>query len=193
LQVGRSHDYIIIPSPSRINIKWLNVVLDLNGILCVYKKKRQIPKGHAYVDGSRPHSGIVSYLVGSKAIFICPSYQRFQELGNVTDTTIWSFVRVATAKFVSDLLFKDLPIKPINILDYESCNDIIVHDDRGKIVYMKVKGTDKQLFLKSIWKYLLLDFDGRYCIENIIIIDDNPVKHLLNPIENVIFPNSGHL
>ena len=52
-------------------------------------------------------------------------------------------MRVATANFVHDLLFKDLLIKSINILDYESCNNIIVYDDCRKIVYMKVKGTNK--------------------------------------------------
>jgi hypothetical protein len=35
LEVGGSFDYKIIPSPSRADMKWLNVVLDLNGILCI--------------------------------------------------------------------------------------------------------------------------------------------------------------
>jgi hypothetical protein len=35
LQAGGGFDHKIIPSLSRANMKWLNVVLDLNGILCV--------------------------------------------------------------------------------------------------------------------------------------------------------------
>jgi hypothetical protein len=35
LQVGGSFDHKIIPSLFRTNMKWLNVVLNLNGILCV--------------------------------------------------------------------------------------------------------------------------------------------------------------
>jgi hypothetical protein len=83
-QADRSHKHKIIPSPFRANMKWLNVVLDLNGILCVCKEKRQMPKGQVYVDGLRPHSGTFSSLVGPKAVFVRPSFQRFfRKLGNV--------------------------------------------------------------------------------------------------------------
>jgi hypothetical protein len=69
-----------------------------------------MPKGQVYVDSFGPHSGTVSYHVGSQRQFLfCPSYQRFfRKLINVADITIWSSMRVATAKFVYDLLFKDL-------------------------------------------------------------------------------------
>jgi hypothetical protein len=70
LQTGRSHKYEIIPFPSRVNIKWLNLVLNLNGILCVCQDKRLMSKGQAYMDGSRPHSSTISYLIGTKAVFI---------------------------------------------------------------------------------------------------------------------------
>jgi hypothetical protein len=89
LQTGRSHKYEIIPFPSRVNIKWLNLVLNLNGILCVCQDKRLMSKGQAYMDGSRPHSSTISYLIGTKAVFIHSSYQRFfRKLGNVADITI---------------------------------------------------------------------------------------------------------
>jgi hypothetical protein len=103
-RVGRSHKYKIILSSSRVSIKWLNVVLDLNGILCVCQEKRLMPRGQAYVDGSRPHSNIVSYLVGPKAVFICSSYQRFlRELSNMADITIRSSMKVTTTKSVCNL------------------------------------------------------------------------------------------
>jgi hypothetical protein len=47
-------------------MKWLNVVLDLNEIFCICQDKRLMPKDQAYVDGSRPHSGIVPYFVGPR-------------------------------------------------------------------------------------------------------------------------------
>jgi hypothetical protein len=31
-------------------------------------------------------------------------------------------------------------------------------------------------------------FGGRYSLENTIVIDDSPVKHVLKPYENVILP-----
>jgi hypothetical protein len=71
-QAGGNHNYKIIPSSSKANMKWQNIVLDLNGILCVCQEKRLMAHDQAYVDGSRSHSGTVPYFVGPKAIFVCP-------------------------------------------------------------------------------------------------------------------------
>jgi hypothetical protein len=95
-------------------------------------------------------------------------------------------MRVSTVKSVCDLLFEDLPVKPLNILGQESCDLIRVQDDRGKVLYMKVKGTKKDLFLKSVQKHLFSSFGGRYSADNTIIVDDSPMKHVLNPSENII-------
>jgi hypothetical protein len=72
-------------------------------------------------------------------------------------------------------------MKPLNILTQESCDRIRVQDDRQKVSYMKVKGTKKDLFLKTIQKHLFSSFRGRYSAENTIVVDDSPVKHVLNP------------
>jgi hypothetical protein len=55
---------------------------------------------------------------------------------------------------------------------------------------MKMKGTKKELFLKTIQKHLFSGFGGRYSTENTIVVDDSPVKQVLNPFENVILPES---
>jgi hypothetical protein len=111
----------------------LNVVLDLNGILCVCQEKRLMPRAQAYVDGSRPHSNTVPYLVGPKTIFICMSWQRFfRELGNVANITKWSSMRVTTAKSLCDIFFKNLPQKPINIQGQKSCDGIRVRIAMGR-------------------------------------------------------------
>jgi hypothetical protein len=55
---------------------------------------------------------------------------------------------------------------------------------------MKMKGTKKELFLKTIHKHLFSSFGGKYSLENTIIVDDSLVKHVLNPLENVILPES---
>ena len=99
-------------------------------------------------------------------------------------------MRVATVKSVCDLLFQGLAVKPLNILGQESCDRIRVQDDRGKVSYMKVKGTEKDLFLKTLPKLFLSTFRGRYSAENTIIVDDSPMKHVLNPAENVILPET---
>ena len=141
--------------------------------------------------GKKPHSGTVPFLAGPKAVYIRPSCQRFlTELGNVADITIWSSMRVSTVKSVCDLLFKGLAVQPHNILGQESCDRIRVQDDRGKVSYMKVKGTQKDLFLKTLQKHLFHAFNGRYSADNTIIVDDSPMKHVLNPPENVILPKT---
>ena len=101
-------------------------------------------------------------LVGSKGVFVHPSYKRFlRELGNVANITIWSFIRVATVKSICDLLFKDLFNKPIYILGQKLCNVIRVYDILGKVSILKMKGMDKQMFLKVIWTHFFF-FNGRY-------------------------------
>jgi hypothetical protein len=129
------------------------------------------------VVGSISHSGNIWYLVGQKTVYVRPSCQRFlRELGNVAGITIWSSMRVATVKFVCDLLFKDLLIKLVNILNQESCERIRVCNTHGKVSFLKVKG--------------FCGFEGRYAKDNIIIVDDSPPKHVLNPSENVILPET---
>jgi hypothetical protein len=128
-------------------MKWLNVVLDLNGIFYICLEERLLLRRQTYVVSKKPHSGTVPFFVGLKAVYVRPSCKRFlMELGNVVDITIWSSMRVSTVKSVCDLMFEDLPMKPINILGRESCDRIRVQDDWGKVSYMKVKGTKKDLF-----------------------------------------------
>jgi hypothetical protein len=130
-------------------------------------------------------------LVGANVVYVHSSCKRFlRELGNVADITIWSSMRVATVKSVCDLLSKDLSIKPINILGQESCEVIRVRDTLGKMSLLKVKRTDKPMFLKVMWKQLFFGYNGRYLEDNTVIVDDSPLKHVLNPIENVILPET---
>ena len=55
---------------------------------------------------------------------------------------------------------------------------------------MKVKGTHKDIFLKTLSKGLFAKFYGKFRKKNTIIIDDSLVKHILNDSENVLFPVS---
>ena len=55
---------------------------------------------------------------------------------------------------------------------------------------MKVKGTHKDIFLKTLSKALFTKFNGKFTKKNTIIIDDSPVKHILNDSKNVLFLES---
>ena len=52
---------------------------------------------------------------------------------------------------------------------------------------MKVKGTHKDIFLKTLRKGLFTKFTRKFRKKNTIIIDDSLVKHILNNSENVLF------
>ena len=81
-------------------------------------------------------------------------------------------------------------MKPLNILGQESRNWIKVQDIWEKVSYMKVKGTKKNLILKTLQKHLFSSFGSRYSADNTIVVDDSLVKHVLNPSENIILPKT---
>ena len=51
---------------------------------------------------------------------------------------------------------------------------------------MKVNGTHKDIFLKTLSKGLYGRFNGKFTKENTLVIDDSPMKHILNDLENVL-------
>ena len=56
---------------------------------------------------------------------------------------------------------------------------------------MKVKGTNKDLFLKTLQKHLFSGFGDRYSAHNTIVVDNSPIKYVLNPSENIILPETS--
>jgi hypothetical protein len=42
------------------------------------------------------------------------------------------------------------------------------------------------MFLKVFWKEPFFGFNGKYTKDNTIVVDDNPLKYVLNPSKNVI-------
>ena len=116
-----------------------------------------MPWRQTYVVGKKPHSNTIPFFVGPKAIYVSPSCKKFLiELSNVANITIWSALKISTIKSICDLLFEDLPVKPVNILDQKSYNHIRVQDNWKKVLYMKVKETKKNLFMKTTQKHLFL-------------------------------------
>jgi hypothetical protein len=65
-------------------MKWLNVVMDLSGILCVCIEERLMPRGQTYVAGTKPHSGTVLHCVRPKAVYIRPSSR-----GSLESLAMW--------------------------------------------------------------------------------------------------------
>ena len=188
--MGRDEVERITTSPSRAVSRWLNVVLDLNGILCVCAEYRFLPRIAAWNLESAPHSSLVPARIGPKAVYVRPSCSTFlSALSGFADITVWSSMCELTIQKVCEYLFKGLPM-PLHILGQDSCDRINIMGRNNRVTTMKVKGTHKDIFLKTLSKSLFSRFNGKFMEENTVIIDDNPVKHILNAPENVLLPVS---
>ena len=59
-----------IPFLSRAVSRWLNVVVDLNGILCICEEYRFLPKTKSWNPESNPHSSSIDAKIGPKAVYV---------------------------------------------------------------------------------------------------------------------------
>ena len=76
--------------------KWLNVVLDLNGILCDCKDWKSNRSTKQYNNSSASHSATISAIVGMKAIYIHPNCLNFlEELGKIVSISVWSSMKIS--------------------------------------------------------------------------------------------------
>ena len=75
------------------------------------------------------------------------------------------------------------------ILGQEDCDRVLVRKVGNRMFYMKEVGNQKDIFLKTLSNHLFNSFDSRYTPTNTLVIDDSPIKHMLNLSENVLlFP-----
>ena len=179
-----------IPSPSRAISRWLNVVVDLNGILCVCAEYKFLPKMTIWNLEIALQSFSILARIDPKAISVRPSCFRFLSvLSNFANITILNSMHEPIIQKVCEYLFRGLRM-PLHILKQDSCDWINVMDRGNKVTTMKVKGTHKDIFLKTLSKQLFNKFSGKFTKENIIIINNSLVKHIPNNSKNVLLPVS---
>lgn len=175
--------------PSRVAAKWLNVILDLNGILCVSKDRRLMPENQVYNLVSNSHSSVLPAAIGIKAVFVRPHCHDFlRELSLIANVSVWSSMVLPTTKAICEYLFRGVQ-SPKLILGQNSCEVLKVRGPRNKLSNWKVKGTNKDLFLKPLDK-LFGTMNSKFNAHDTIIIDDSRDKHVLNEPENVVLPES---
>ena len=144
--------------------------------------------GQKVAVGLGPHSATLPTIVGPKAVYVRPNCTQFlRAVSEFADITVWSSMRKRTVEELCTYLFSNVR-PPVNILGQESCDRILLCDDTGCIRAKKLPGTSKDIFLKPLSKRLFAHFSGRYRSENTIIIDDSPVKHVVNSKANVVIP-----
>ncbi|KAG0594345.1 hypothetical protein M758_UG069000 [Ceratodon purpureus] len=175
------------PVPTRPQSGWLNVVLDLNGILC--SSTPNWP-GKSFVSHDLSiHSASKPAAVGPKLVCVRPNCADFlRRLSAFATITVWSSMKTSTTKMICDYLFGPIrAVYPLRILGQEDCQRVPMGVDfRGRPVYMKEPGTQKDIFLKSMSDGLFRKFGGLYSKANTIFIDDSPIKHCQNNSYNVL-------
>jgi hypothetical protein len=164
--------------------KWLNIVLDINGILCHCMEKKatnRMPFVNSVQQGI--HSSTVPTIVGPKAVFTRPGLHELLTAISkfAARVIIWSSMTRSTVEEIVHYLFRGLP-QPFEVLGQDSCRKIEIY--RGK--YLKVIGGSKEIFLKSMSEALFIG-GTQLDKENTIIIDDSPEKCVCNDRGNCLF------
>lgn len=146
-------------------------------------------KHQVYNDISQPHSSVLPVVVGPKAVYVRPHCREFlYELELFAYVSIWSSMAAPTTKLITEYLFRGLqPL--LHIFGQDTCDVIKCRGSRGKMSNFKVKGTNKDLFLKPLDK-LFEPQNSKFSCSNTIIVDDSREKHILNEPENVVLPVS---
>jgi hypothetical protein len=167
--VPKEKSLVVSTSPP----KWLNIILDINGILCHCMEKvatNRMPFVNDVRDGI--HSLTVPTIIRPKAIFKRPSLLEFfttiSKFANYI--FIWNSIKMSIIEEIIDYPFRNLP-PPFEILRQDNYRKI--ETSRGK--YLKVIGGSKEIFLKNLSQALFIGsthLNG----ENIILINENTKK-----------------
>ena len=87
---------------------------------------------------------------------------------------------------ICSYLFDPSLVNPRRILGQEDCDRVPLRKDGNRMFYMKEAGTQKDIFLKTLSNHLFNSYDGCYTLANTLVINDSPIKHMLNLSENVL-------
>ena len=160
-------------------------MLDLNGILCACESAWKA-RGFRNTD-FHVHSATMPTEVGKKFVWVRPGCSDFlSELSMFATITVWSSMLKWTTRDICSYLFGQSLVNPLRILGQEDCDRVPLRKVGNRMFYMKEVGTQKDIFLKTLSNHLFNSFDGRYTPANTLVIDDSPIKHMLNLFENVL-------
>ena len=164
-------------------------MLDLNGILCVYKDWKSNRSTKQYNNSFAPRDLATSgAIVEMKAVYVCPNCLNFlEELGKIASISVWSLMKISNVKSVINYLFPKGKL-PCLVLSQDSCTTLRCQDSSRRLTTFMVPRTQKELFLKNL-DTLFYGYRGIFNSGNTIIVDDSPLKHIMNRPENVLLPN----
>lgn len=178
-----------VVSPPRRR-KWLNLVLDLNGILCQCVDKYHLPRNFPVNDvRENIFSSTVPTVIGPKGVFTRPGLREFlAEVSDVVDrVVIWSSMKRSTVELIASFLFTDIRA-PFDILGQDSCTRIQT-SPYGIRRFLTGIGNSKDIFLKVLAERLFSNPTGSilFTEDNTLLVDDSPEKSVCNHNGNAIF------
>ena len=169
--------------------KWINVILDLNGVLCVAEEWKSKGSIKQFNHQSEPHSATILAIVGPKAMYVWPGCSAFLvELQKIAFILVWSSMKKTTVEEIYKYLFCGGQM-PVYILGQDSSKTVKCKDTSRQLVSFKELRTDKELFLKNL-ESLFSSSRGNFSCNNTVIVDDSPCKHIMNKPENVVLPDA---
>ena len=157
----------------------------VNGILCACEPAWKA-RGFRNIDFC-VHSTTMLMEVGKKFVWVRPGCSDFlSKLSTFATITVWSSMLELTTRDICSYLFGPSLVNLHRILGQEDCDRVLLRKDGNKMFYMKEVGTQKDIFLKTLSNHLFNSYDSRYTPANTLVIDDSPIKHMLNLLENIL-------
>jgi hypothetical protein len=179
-----------LAAESRNRCKWLNVVLDISGILC-HCVDKSTARRQGFTNNVSQHefSSTTPTVVGPKGVFTRPGLHEFLSAlpDFVANIVIWSPMRRSTVEQIVDFLFHELP-RPYDVLAQESCTKI--EPAPGK--FLTYIASSKDILLKILPDKVFTPPNRgvRFNRDNTLLIDDSPEKSICNESGNAIFLDS---
>ena len=170
--------------------KWLNIVLDLNGVLCQCVERSSARQHRRTLrEDQHVYSSWIPTLVGPKGVYCRPRDCEFLRLisGFAARVVVWSSMKRSTVELITCFLFFDLS-SPFAILGQNECTNIEIGD--GQFVF---SFNENKLIIPKIMLQELFKGSGALSLftnDNTILIDDSPEKSVCNESGNAIFLES---
>ena len=96
-------------------------------------------------------------------------------------------MKISNIEGVVNYLFPEGKL-PCVVLAQGLCTRLKCQDSSEQLTTFMVPGTQKELFLKNL-DTMFSGYRGIFNSGNTVIVDDTPLKHIMNRFENVMLPN----
>ena len=172
----------LVPPPRK---KWLNIVFNLNGVLCQSAMKLYADKFRPYRVKEKVLCHRNPTIIGPKAVFARQNLGEFlRQVSAITSRVqVWTTMFKRNAEPIARHLFNGCG-EPFDILGQEQCKKIELSPEKFFDCGLKMcclKVLSKTLFVENELETSSLNAN------NTILIDDSPEKSVCNENGNAIF------